>query len=463
MPTSIISNVITDASGTPLAGVPVIITLVPHAAFRVSDSSEVAPRQTVTTDTTGTWSMALERNSNITPADSFYDVEEQLPTTQGGPRHWAIQVGDADATLRASLIPVSRPVTTSGGSSDGWTQGGNSFGATGVLGTNDNFGVRFRTNGTDRIHIDASGNVSVGQLNPAAQLHVEPQSLDKLGVLFKAIAAATANLLELRDSSGNSRLSVSGDGSALTFAFAPVEAGKMLLTDLGSSPGVAGVTEADPNAWWRLFRSDGAGYISRNASFNHSLQQWDRDDTSLSANLVEFGAGTWAVYIAPVGANPIRWATMIGCELTLGLAGDPVLLLPQHTKVGSTASKVAINGLLEVIPTDDKVALFLKGEPSLNNNIITAQRADTGEVAFTVGPGGAVTVGTQQTELSLSYSTSNGGGVVRFGKANDAFGNPGANLLFLYVRDGTNPNTLRLVVRAGESGVETTLLDNIPT
>jgi len=339
---------------------------------------------------------------------------------------------------------------------------GNSYGATGVLGTNDNFGLRFRTDGADRTHIDTSGNFSIGQLSPAARLHVEPQSVDNVGVLFKAIAGATANLLELQDSDGNPRLSVSGDGSTVTFASATGEAGKMLLTDLGSSPGVGGVTAADANAWWRLQRIDGAGYISRNASFNHPLQQWDRDDTTISANLVDFGAGTWAVYITPAGANP-KWQTMIGCELTLGLTGDPVLLLPPRIKVGSAASKDTVNGLLEVIPTDDKVALFLKGEPTLANNIITAQRGDTGEAAFTVGAGGAVTVGAQQTELSLSYSTENGGGVVRFGKANDAFGNPGANLLFLYVRDGTNLNTLRLVVKAGESGAETTLLDNIPT
>jgi hypothetical protein len=282
-------------------------------------------------------------------------------------------------------------------------------------------------------------------------------------VLFKAIAGATANLLELQDSEGKPRLSVSGDGTTATFASATGESGKMLLTDLGSSPGVGGVTNADPNAWWRLHRSDGAGQISRNASFSSSLEQWVRDDATLSANLCEFGAGTWAVYIAPAGPDPIKWQSMISCELTLGLTGDGVLLLPRRTKVGSTDPKDVVNGLLEVNPTDDKVALFLKGEPNLNSNIITAQRADTGEAAFTVGPGGAVTVGTQQTELTLSYSSHNGGGVVRFGKANDAFGNPGANLLFLYVRDGTNPNTLRLVVRAGDLGAETTLLDNIPT
>ena len=32
----------------------------------------------------------------------------------------------------------------------------------------------------------------------------------------------------------------------------------------------------------------------------------------------------------------------------------------------------------------------------------------------------------------------------------------------MYYRDGTNAGTLKLVVRAGAAGAETTILDNIP-
>lgn len=39
-------------------------------------------------------------------------------------------------------------ITLTGSGSNGFLQGGNSFGATGVLGTNDNFGLNFETNGT---------------------------------------------------------------------------------------------------------------------------------------------------------------------------------------------------------------------------------------------------------------------------------------------------------------------------
>lgn len=46
--------------------------------------------------------------------------------------------------------------------SAGWQQGGNSFGATGVLGTNDNFNVEIRTNGSTKVTITTAGNIVPG-------------------------------------------------------------------------------------------------------------------------------------------------------------------------------------------------------------------------------------------------------------------------------------------------------------
>ena len=57
----------------------------------------------------------------------------------------------------------------------------------------------------------------------------------------------------------------------------------------------------------------------------------------------------------------------------------------------------------------------------------------------------------------------NSGGLLEVKKQTAAAANPGANNLKLYVRDGTNAGTLKLVVRAGTAGAETTILDNIPT
>ncbi|QHO62982.1 hypothetical protein MICH65_0001 [Candidatus Chazhemtobacterium aquaticus] len=53
---------------------------------------------------------------------------------------------------------------------DAWLQGGNSFGATGILGTNDSNDLQFETNNTTRMTIDTSGDVGIGTTNPGAKL-----------------------------------------------------------------------------------------------------------------------------------------------------------------------------------------------------------------------------------------------------------------------------------------------------
>ena len=62
----------------------------------------------------------------------------------------------------------------------------------------------------------------------------------------------------------------------------------------------------------------------------------------------------------------------------------------------------------------------------------------------------------------ITMRGENSGGKIRFFKSTAAATNPGAGLLELYTRDGTNAGTLKLVVRAGAAGAETTILDNIP-
>ena len=56
----------------------------------------------------------------------------------------------------------------------------------------------------------------------------------------------------------------------------------------------------------------------------------------------------------------------------------------------------------------------------------------------------------------------NSGGRIRLTKMTSAVTNPGASLAKIYLRDGTTVGTLKLVVRAGAAGAETTILDNIP-
>lgn len=113
MATSTISNIITGPSGTALAAVPVVIRLVPRGAFRIDTGTEVAAEVRTTTNASGLWSVALERNSNISPTNSYYEVEERCSAAQGGPRKYTFQVGATNQTLFAALVSPIPDITSS--------------------------------------------------------------------------------------------------------------------------------------------------------------------------------------------------------------------------------------------------------------------------------------------------------------------------------------------------------------
>lgn len=104
MATSTISNNLNDAT---LPDFTVTATLMPGTGFRISNSTEVL-RQVSTTCVAGMWELALERQANITPEDSWWSVEEDIPEANGGRRVWPVSVGSSNATLYGSLVSPSQ-------------------------------------------------------------------------------------------------------------------------------------------------------------------------------------------------------------------------------------------------------------------------------------------------------------------------------------------------------------------
>lgn len=104
MATSTISNTVTDPSGVAVASCPVTVTLMPSGGFRSDTFTEVARTVSTTTNASGFWSLALERNTNITPANTYYEVVEQIPDARGGRRVWAISVGASNQSVLAALV-----------------------------------------------------------------------------------------------------------------------------------------------------------------------------------------------------------------------------------------------------------------------------------------------------------------------------------------------------------------------
>ena len=109
------------------------------------------------------------------------------------------------------------------------------------------------------------------------------------------------------------------------------------------------------------------------------------------------------------------------------------------------------------------VALAVRGAASQSVDLQQWQNSGSTALATVGSSGGFMAQFVQVTGSGLvQLAATNSGGVVRMTKQTAAYTNPGAGLAGIYFRDGTNAGTLKLVVRAGAAGAETTILDNIP-
>ncbi len=112
MATGTITNTLTDPSGTAVANATIYARLKPGPGFRVGTYTEIAQLESTTSDGSGFWTMTLEINTDITPGDSYYEIEELIPGSQEGSRVWSIEVASGSHSLYASLVsipPVNSP------------------------------------------------------------------------------------------------------------------------------------------------------------------------------------------------------------------------------------------------------------------------------------------------------------------------------------------------------------------
>jgi hypothetical protein len=108
------------------------------------------------------------------------------------------------------------------------------------------------------------------------------------------------------------------------------------------------------------------------------------------------------------------------------------------------------------------IGAIIRGAASQSANLQEWQNS-AGTVRSSVSSGGYVYgVGIYTNGSEMGFETGNGGGRMKFTRCTSLPSNQGANQAIIYFRDGTTAGTLKLVVRAGAAGAETTILDNIP-
>src|SRR5690606_31705090 len=144
-------------------------------------------------------------------------------------------------------------------SGTGFIDGGNSFGAAAVLGTNDSFALQFETNNTKHMTILPSGNVGIGTETPGSKFEVVNAANQKFwidqssasrtraisygsneGILIATDSATAANSAWLYDGGSGSASILGTSRNKMHFMVnanygsTPLSSSKMVIDNTGS-------------------------------------------------------------------------------------------------------------------------------------------------------------------------------------------------------------------------------------
>jgi hypothetical protein len=325
--------------------------------------------------------------------------------------------------------------------------------------------------GSETAAIIGINTANFALLNTANTFSTSPQSVNiasaaSKGLIIKGFASQTANLQEWQESDSAARSYVDSNGR-FVIRSAATPAASLTVATYGS-PSAIGVVVR--------------GAVSQTAD----LQQWQNS------------AGTSLAYVSSVGSVAANYFQGIGATTPyFQFTGNDLILFTRNAAykgliVRAAASQTAnlqewqnsagnilslfdANGYLRIRNTlADDIAAIIRTTYSGNMGLMirgaASQTADlqqwqnsAGTVNAYVTSGGDLRANTLQTNGANMWLRSlNSGGTAVFKKATAASAYVGTDYLNLYVRDGTNAGTLKLVVRAGTAGAETTILDNIP-
>jgi hypothetical protein len=230
-----------------------------------------------------------------------------------------------------------------------------------------------------------------------------------------------------------------------------------------------------------------AGVIVRGrASQSANLQSWQISDSTettrvRSGGQIGIGSLITGTTMA-INTDTVGGASSKGLVVR-GASGQTNNLQEWQASDGGTAARVTSSGSLvttqgfavlggasisgsiaTLLQTSNaaRIALVVQGAASQSANLQEWQNSAGGTVARVNNLGEFFAPIIWTTNAYAGFTEQSAGGALRMTKLTAAGSNPGAGNGRIYFRDGTNAGTLKLVVRAGAAGAETTILDNIP-
>jgi hypothetical protein len=306
-------------------------------------------------------------------------------------------------------------------------------GATGATGPQGPQGIQGNTgvvtatspitynSGTQAVGIDLT---NIAQRNTANTFSVgghiiNNNAIGTVPLQINGLSGQTADLMQVRDSAGNNNLSVSP-----TFGLVGRNAGTVSFA-ISSGAGLAAFySQAAANVPMTLRGASGQ---------TADLQQWQNSAGSILTR-ISSGGGIFTGQNSGFGGR-----VTVGSETVQGAAR-----------------------LVALATSASDVPFVARGFASQSANLQEWQNS-AGAVLARVGSSGTILgSGVVTQNFRTCMFETGAGGFLQMTRHTAAVGNPGANIGALYFRDGTNAGTLRLCVRAGAAGAETTILDNIP-
>jgi len=241
-----------------------------------------------------------------------------------------------------------------------------------------------------------------GTVTVNAALSITPSSTKNTALVIRQASGQAFNLMEIQNSSGLSQLTVTPTGGLLSYQANQFQT---------FAPAVIPV------------RIIGA------ASQTANLQEWLNSSSTILSRISSSGQ----------------------------------FVSDQQTYIGSGATSIGNTRFNVATGAASVVGAVIRGAASQTANLTEWQNS-AGSVIANIGNSGGLSALFMQTEFGLAQlANQNSGGGLRLNSVGASTNsNPGASRALIYVKDGTTPGTLKLVVRAGAAGAETTILDNIP-
>jgi hypothetical protein len=284
--------------------------------------------------------------------------------------------------------------------------------------------------------VDSVGDITARVLRSQLAARIATNDVNVAPMVSTTIAGQVSNNTEWQNETG---VVASVSASGLVRA-----TGGFRTIGAGTIEDVNGIA---PYLWLR------AGTIEANARTATFVPLTIKGATSQSASLTAWqnSAGSLVATMSPAGD-----LALYGNGITSG----------DHRVGTATYLSATLNVITRA--TTEK-GLVIRGQASQTANLqewqnssgtITARVTSSGEIQSITNAVRGVQLFTFQYWNQLQERNS--GGELTMTKQTAASTNPGAESGRIYFRDGTVPGTLKLVVRAGAAGAETTILDNIP-